>query len=146
MSLSNNVGTMAGSIMQRDYFEKTKRAASLEKDPMEEYVKNFSDAADIINLHGAEGGDNKMLGFANAIKFNMQKAVAIDNTGTAIGDMMKNFKKQRELKKIGVTKSKINDEEEQKLDKKNTVFNKSMQEEAKTIHLIAQDLLRKVKY
>ena len=58
MSLSKNIDTMAGTILQRDFFEKTKRAASLEKDPMEDYVKNFSEAADIINIdsRGAGGG------------------------------------------------------------------------------------------
>ena len=62
---------------------------------MEDYVKHFSDAADIINQTsaGSKGGVNKMIGFAGGIKFKMQKVVAVDNTTNAIADMMKNFKK-----------------------------------------------------
>jgi len=47
---------------------------------MQDYVKNFSEAADLINVRGTDGeSPNKMMGFAQAIRFRMQKAVAMDN-------------------------------------------------------------------
>lgn len=70
---------------------------------MEDYIKNFSEAADVINVRSADDSSpNKMMGFASAIKFRMQKAVAMDNTGSAIMNMMKNIKRKRELKEQGI--------------------------------------------
>ena len=61
---------MAGTILLNDNFEKTKRAASLEKTPLETYVRRWQDAADILNVDslGAGGGTNKMIDFSNALK------------------------------------------------------------------------------
>ena len=68
-------------------------------------------------------------------------------------NMMKNIKKKRELKEQGITEGeneeiKLTADEagEFNIDKQHTVFSKSLEEEAKTIENIAQDLLRKVKY
>ena len=37
---------------------------------MEDYVKNFSEAADMINVKSADDSSpNKMMGFAQALKF-----------------------------------------------------------------------------
>ena len=94
---------MAGVILQRDFYEKSKRALSKEPNPMEDYVKNFSDAADVINISSEAGGANQMLGFANAIKFKMHTNVAKDNTGSAIKNMMNGIKKKRELREQGIT-------------------------------------------
>ena len=67
--------------------------------------------------------------------------------------MMNNIKRKRELKEQGITeeddspiKLTAEQDEEFNIDKQNSVFNKSLEEESKTINNIAQDLLRKVKY
>jgi len=67
--LSKNQLSVEGAILQRDFHEKQKRNLSKEPDPMQDYVANFSDAADIINVKSADdsGGVNKMMGFASAI-------------------------------------------------------------------------------
>ena len=84
-NLAKNEDEFEGVILQRDYHEKQKRNHSKETDPMEAYVKNFSEAADVINVTGTDGSSpNKMMGFANALKFRMQTAVAKDQTGNAI--------------------------------------------------------------
>ena len=66
---------------------------------------------------------------------------------------MNNIKRKRELKEQGITeeddspiKLTAEQDEEFNIDKQNSVFNKSLEEESKTINNIAQDLLRKVKY
>ena len=93
-----------------------------------------------------------MLGFATAIKFNVQKGVVKDRADHAIQDMMKNIKKKRELVEQGVLKegeelpADQEEEDDHNIEQKQTVFNKSMEEESRTINSIAQDLLRKVKY
>ena len=39
---------------------------------MEDYVKNFSEAADVINVRSVDDSSpNKMMGFAHALKFRM---------------------------------------------------------------------------
>ena len=38
---------------------------------MADYVKNFSEAADIINVNSEGGGANQMMGFAQALQFRM---------------------------------------------------------------------------
>jgi len=65
--------------------------------------------------------------------------------------MMNEIKRKRELKEQGIGEGEdmpvsAEDAEEFQLDKRHDVFNKSLEEETKTINGIAQDLLRKVKY
>ena len=70
---------------------------------MEDYVKNFSEAADMINVKSADDSSpNKMMGFAQALKFRVQTTVTKSNAGNAILNMMKNIKKKRELKEQGI--------------------------------------------
>ena len=122
---------------------------------MEDYVKNFSEAADIINVTGTDGeSPNKMMGFAQAIRLRMQTAVAMDKAGHAIVHMMKGIRRKRELREQGIAEEEDRPatqmigqaEEEFNIEQQHTVFNKSLEEESKTINNIAQDLLRKVKY
>ena len=92
-----------------------------------------------------------MMGFAHALKFRVQTTVTKNNAGNAILNMMKNIKKKRELKEQGINEAdeeeiKLTAEEEEPIEMQQSVFNKSLEEEAKTINNIAQDLLRKMKY
>ena len=58
----------------------------------------------MINVRSADNSSpNKMMGFAAAIKMTTQKHVAMHNTGNAILDMMKGFKRKRELMEDGLT-------------------------------------------
>ena len=120
---------------------------------MADYVKNFSEAADIINVNSEGGGANQMMGFAQALQFRMQKAVTMQNTGNAIANMMKDIRRKRELKEQGIVeeaekpiKLTTEPDDDFEIEKQHSVFNKSLEEETKTINSIAQDLLRKVKY
>ena len=66
-------------------------------------MHNFSDAADVINVRSADNSSpNKMMGFAAAIKFNTHKQLAMQNTGNAILDMMRGFKRKREALEDGL--------------------------------------------
>ena len=97
----------------------------------------------MINVasQGIDGGDNKMIDFASGIKQQMQKVVAKDNVNNAISDMMKNIKNKRAIKEREISKEEALESERKEkeftIDKKNSVFNKSLEEETKTINNIA---------
>ena len=67
--------------------------------------------------------------------------------------MMKDIRRKRELKEQGIVeeaekpiKLTTEPDDDFEIEKQHSVFNKSLEEETKTINSIAQDLLRKVKY
>ena len=77
----------------------------------------------------------------------------MQNTGNAIANMMKDIRRKRELKEQGIVeeaekpiKFTAEPDGDFEIEKQHSVFNKSLEEETKTINSIAQDLLRKVKY
>ena len=99
-NLSNNQPDMEGFTLAREIYQKQKKKNEITEkdDKLQEYVHNFSDAADLFNVRSADNSSpNKMMGFAAAIKFNTQKQMAKVNTGNAILDMMRGFKRKREL-------------------------------------------------
>ena len=93
---------MEGTLLLSDIYEKRKRSISKEPDPMKDYVMHFTEAADIINVTSTDSSPNKMMGFASAIRFNMQKAVAMENVGQAMLTIMKESKRKRELREQGI--------------------------------------------
>ena len=92
----------------------------------------------MINVRSADNSSpNKMMGFAAAIKMTTQKHVAMHNTGNAILDMMKGFKRKRELMEDGLTAEEAELADVHQEETKHTVFDKSLEEESKTINNIA---------
>ena len=72
-NLSNNQPDMEGFTLAREIYQKQKKKneATEKDDKLQEYVHNFSDAADLFNVRSADNSSpNKMMGFAAAIKFN----------------------------------------------------------------------------